>query len=257
MARSYGLADKLDALTVNGLNGQWSADTALDWDQDVVVPKWMSNDVYVSAISQLYYGEMATLRMCRRLASELADPEARRFLQTQIADESRHVGVYEDYLKRLGDIAPMHASVKKAHEAGFSWTGSYHGIIVAFHVMLEGEALRAQERFATWFPCPLFRQINKKVSRDEARHIAFGKIYLRDRLVALPQDERFEILRWVRSIWGDCLHAAMDHYRIPGIVTQRMRRSWMESRWQKQIKALADIGLVAADEVARRENVGP
>jgi hypothetical protein len=250
MARPHDLADKLDALTANGLYGQWYAETALDWEQDVVVPIWMSNDVYISAISQLYYGEMATLRMCCRLVSELAEPQARRFLQTQIADEFRHARVYEGYLKRLGGIAPMHASVELARETGFAWTGSYHGIIVAFHVMLEGEALRAQERFATSFPCPLFRQINKKVSRDEARHIAFGKIYLRDRLAALPQDERFEIFRWVRSIWGECVHAAMDHYQIPGVITPRMRRNWMDSRWQKQIKALADIGLVAVDELA-------
>ena len=30
---------------VNGLNGQWSADTALDWEQNAVVPKWKSNHV--------------------------------------------------------------------------------------------------------------------------------------------------------------------------------------------------------------------
>ena len=241
----------LSRLIAKGLAGQWSPESGIDWDLPVRMPGWIARKPYVSAVSQLRHGELATVAMCRRLIGEVDDPRARRFLALQIADETRHARVYEAYLKRLGDDAPIDAAVQAAFDGGMAWTGSHCGLIVAFHVVLEGEALRLQRGFAERMPCPLFRRINERIARDETRHIAFGRIYLRERVPALPRDERFAIFRWVESVWRECARATLDAYRVPGIAAGRGRRGWLAARWAAQVGTLTGIGLVTADEVAQ------
>lgn len=146
------------------------------------------------------------------MIAELPEPEARRFLGTQTADEGQHARVYRAYLERLGDIAPIDEAVATALEGGLEWSGSYHGPLVAF----EGEALRLQQEFSELFPCRLFRQVNGRISRDEARHVAFGRIYLGDKLAALPFNERVAIYHWVRELWHECARANSGCRRTPG-----------------------------------------
>ena len=245
--RDEGVA-RLAALTGNALNGQWSPKAAIDWDVGVAIPWWIPNKTYVAIVSQLYYAEIAALRMCRRLLDEVPEPEARRFLDTQAADEARHARVYRAYLARLGDIAPIDEALATALEGGLEWPGSYHGVLVACHVVLEGEAVRLQNKLSEIFPCPLFRQINAKISRDEARHVAFGKIYLRDKLKALALDERIEIYRWVQGLWRTCTRANDGCHLSPASVVIRLSRSRLHRRWHKQARALSDIGLISDDE---------
>ena len=200
-------------------------------------------------VSQLYHAEVAAMRMCRRLQHELPEPEAKRFLETQRIDELRHVEAYRAYLERLGDIAPINEAMATALEGGLAWTGSYHGATVAFHIVLEGEAVKLQQELSAMFPCPLFRQINARVALDEARHVAFGKIYLPDKLKALPWDERLAIYRWVKELWHVCADA--NHgCRGAGSAIIRPGRHRLEERWLKRRQTLIDSGLISRREVA-------
>ena len=240
---------RLVALCRNAVNRHGSLESAIDWRERVVPPWWLPRRTYVAMVSQLYHAEVATMRMCRRLQSELPEPEAKRFLEIQYADELRHAEAYRAYLERLGDIAPINGAVATALEGGLAWSGSYHGAVVAFNVVLEGEAVMLQQKLSEMFPCPLFRQINARISHDEARHVAFGKIYLHDKLGALPFDERIAIYRWVKGLWHVCADAN-NGCRIASSAIVRLGRRRLEERWLKHRQTLIDIGLITLQDVA-------
>ena len=240
---------RLVALSRNAVSRQWSLETAIDWRERVVPPWWLPRKTFVAIISQLYHAEVATMRMCRRLQSELPEPAAKRFLEIQCVDEQRHVEAYRAYLERLGEISPINEAVATALEGGLAWSGSYHGAVVAFNVVLEGEAVQLQQELSEMFSCPLFRQINARISHDEARHVAFGKIYLHDKLGALPFDERIAVYRWVKGLWHVCADAN-NGCRIESSAIIRLGRRRLEERWLKHRQTLIDIGLISREEAA-------
>ena len=242
-------ADRLDRLTEKGLRAAAVADNGIDWDTRIKKPAWLRMQYVRTAISQLYFGELATITMCERLLRELDDGNAIRFVRTQIADEQRHVRYYERYLARAGGIEDICDGVAMAYEGALAWRGSYHGAIVAFHIVLEGEGLRLQQLYGNWFPCPLYKQINTLIARDDGRHVAFGKIFLRRQLQALPLEERIVIYQWVRALWFDC--AGPIQADMPGIVFRAVGRRWAENRWRRQREALIDIGLIHPHETAQ------
>ena len=199
--------DFLLSLTRSGNRAAEVGDAGIDWTLPASKPRWMPRRAYSTAISQLYYGELASIEMCERLLGVIDDATARRFIGTQIADERRHVGYYEKYLARVGDIGVIEEGVAMAYQGPLTWPGSYHGAIVAFHVVLEGEGLRIQRLYGDWFRCPLFQQVNALIARDEGRHVAFGRHFLKESLDALPLDERLAIFRWIKALWFDCAAA--------------------------------------------------
>ena len=109
---------RLVALSRNAVNRQWSLESAIDWRERVVPPWWLPRKTFVAMVSQLCNAEVAAMRMCRRLQSELPEPEAKRFLEIQRVDGLRHVEAYRSYLERLGDIAPINEAVATALEGG-------------------------------------------------------------------------------------------------------------------------------------------
>lgn len=241
--------DLLLSLTHSGLRAARLGDAKIDWSLPASKPVWMPARDYSTAISQLYYGELATIEMCKRLVGDpgnVDDWAARRFIATQIADEKRHVGYYEKYLARVGDIGTIEDGVAMAYQGALAWPGSYHGAIVAFHVILEGEGLRIQRLYGDWFRCPLFQQVNALIARDEGRHVAFGRHFLKESLNTLPLDERVAIFRWVKALWFDC--AAAIRVEMPRTVSLLVGREWAENRWQRQRRTLTNIGLIGGDD---------
>lgn len=227
---------------------QWEPETAIDWSLPVVRPPILSAKFFSAMVSQLFYGEIATQEVCRHLLEQLPDPMARRYLRTQLDDEARHARVYDRYLARLGHKAAMDDALMVALEGGLAWRGSYHGLIVAYQVVLESEALEIQQLLAERLPCPLLRRINARIARDEARHVAFGKIYLDPRLPRLERAERFEIYRWVKSLWLDCAAATEGRYGRLGRLALGLPKASLAERWAERAAMLRNIGLVAPDE---------
>ena len=241
--------NRLTKLLENVTDGQWSPSEDIKWDQEPMLPTWISPKLYAAAVSQLYYGEIATIWTCQRLLAELTGARVRQFLRAQINDEERHAETYLGYLRKLGDVAPMDESLATALAGTMTWPGSYHGLIVAFHILLEGEALRLQQDLIKWFPYPLLSQINKKISRDEARHVAFGKILLQNEIMGLDVDERMSIYLWVKSIWGECSRAAIARFAMPGPVANAIAHHRLGRRWTRAVRTFEEIGLVTRQDV--------
>jgi len=252
MIQTSRRSDRLERLALNGLRGQWSAEQAIDWDLSVRLPAWLPREDVAKAMSQLYHGEVATGRLCRRLLAEVAEPEARSCLELQIADESRHAAVYMRYLERLGHMAPVDSAFEAVLEDGLAWSGSALGMVVLFHVVVEGEALRLLDGVSRILPCPLLRQINRRISLDEARHVAFGQIYLRDRVAELPEDERRRIYYWVRELWTGYSRATFSTQSEWNGMMRRLFQGWLRQGWERHMATLAEIGLLSGRDSEAR-----
>ena len=244
---------RLATLTENGRRATEAGDGGIDWTAAPAAPAWMPTRSYVTAISQLYYGELATIAMGERLTDAVDHPTERDFIRTQIADERRHAAYYRRYLSRLGMIGEIEEGVAMAYSGALAWRGPYHGTVVAFHVLLEGEGLCIQQLYGRWFSCPLFRQMNALIARDEGRHVAFGKLLLKETLGRLSFEERLAIYRWVRALWLDCAGAIQAE--VPRAVAFLLGDDWATERWRRQCQTLRAVGLIAGGEQALFERV--
>lgn len=248
MTLSDSCARRLAIFSEGARRAANAGDREIDWDATPAAPAWMPVRSYATAISQLYYGELATIAMAERLTVDIDDDAAKAFIQTQIADERRHAAYYQRYLSRLGEIGEIEKGIAMAYDGALAWRGSYHGTVIAFHVVLEGEGLCIQQLYGRWFACPLFQQVNTLIARDEGRHVGFGKLLLKETLGALTFEERIAIYRWVRALWLECTSAIQAE--VPRAVALLLGRDWAAVRWRRQYRTLRAVGLIADCEEA-------
>lgn len=232
----------LDRLAKNARRGQWSAEEAIDWGLGPRLPIWMTREKARGAISQLYHGEIATSRLCRDLLDVVEAGPAADCLRLQIADETRHAAVYERYLARLGGVAAINQSLDEALEAARSGPFGPLGAILAFHLVLESELLRVHGSLAQLLPCPLLKQINRLVARDEARHVAFGRLYLADLVAGLSDDARRSLHGWIYGLWRETTEGALATTKRGGLAQSALQH-WLQGGWRHHEATLRQIGL--------------
>ena len=94
-------------------------------------------------------------------------------------------------------------------------------------------------------PCPLFAEIGAAIARDEARHVAFGRLYLRHALPRIARDERLAMLGWVRALW----HSAVGD-GAAGIVPAGpgARARWLEDAWRERLDDFQSVRLFPPEE---------
>lgn len=235
----------------NAAQNIWSVETDINWALPIKRPGWMKRKFHTALVSQFKYGELATIQICEKLKPRFQEPHLIELLNIQITDETRHVAAYNSYLQRLGDQAPQDPALAHMLSCLLDWKGSYLGLIVAVHVLLEGEALRTLQDIANDFSCPLFADMNARITRDEARHVAFGTLYLRARLQDLSAEERVDIFRFIHSLWKETTSGIFSGFYIPGFVSRRLRRQWVEQGWQRHCKTMADVELVPFEQAIR------
>lgn len=242
-------ADRRLSLLQKGRAAQSQSHLDFDWDRPVKIPFWLPKSVAISAVSQFHYGEQATARMCRQLRASMPDQPVREFLETQSLDEDRHARIFDTYLDKLGGAKSVSEPMRALYEEALTWTGAPEAIMVAFHIILEGEALRLCHGIDAWMPCPLFRDLSAVVARDEARHVAWGKLYLRDALPAMSRKQRLEIYLWSRKLWFRAAHTMAGKYSVLGVLGNKNRfNAWMERKWQDRLGDLQSAGLFTAEE---------
>ena len=230
---------------------------AIDWSLSPVPPRWATRRAYVEVVSQLYHAERATGRACRQLGAVVPEPAAVRFVESQGRDEARHAAMYARYLARLGDVAPMDPALAAALEGALEWRASFAPIaaipamMVAFNIVLEGEAVRLHGAAARAFPCPLLSRIAATVARDEARHTAFGRLYLTRALAGLGAEERRAIYLGVRALWRDVARPSATD-RPGGAILRRAWRGYMAARWRGHCRTFERIGLIRPGEAFDR-----
>jgi hypothetical protein len=192
---------------------QWNASTDLDWsidvDQEAVVlanagqdggffsdsidlsgtpfAKWTDKEWIQLGIegqnwtlSQFLHGEQGALLCTARIVETVPWIDAKYYAATQTMDEARHVEVFSRYLdEKLTGHYPINAHLKLLLDdilADSRWDMTYLGM----QIMVEGLALAAFGFMHQMTTEPLLKQLLRYVMSDEARHVAFGVLSLKE-----------------------------------------------------------------------------
>lgn len=247
MTRKDNSVARLYRLAQSARSGQWNLERDIDWSRRPRLPFWMRRAQARKALSQLYHGELATSRLCEALLADSTEDryEVRSCLGLQLQDERRHAAAYQRYLEALGGIDPLDDGLQRALTAARRGPFGNLGAMLAYHVVIEGELLRLHGVLAQFVPCPLLRDINRLVGHDEARHVAFGKIYLPEAVQALSEDERRALYAWLEGLWQDAANSALNKHRANLAIATFFRR-WLGGGWARHAKALNTLGLPSA-----------
>lgn len=140
-------------------------------------------------LSQLLHGEQGALMATSQLVNTVPWMDAKLYGATQVVDEGRHVEVFSRYLhEKIGKSYPVNRHLKSLLDITLSdarWDMKYLGM----QVLIEGLALGAFAALAKFSTEPLLQQLLRRVIQDEARHVAFGILSLRDYYKELPEAE--------------------------------------------------------------------
>lgn len=246
---SGSFENRLAMLTAKMVAAQSQSELDVDWERPVELPFWLPKRLAASAITHFHVGELAMARMCDQVRDRPDMSLGRDFLEMQSLDEQRHSRLYSLYLDKLGGRDRGPSVVGGVYERALSWPGAPQAIMLAYHGILEGESMRLQQAIDKWLPCPLFKEISAMIARDEARHIAFGKLYLRETLPGLPRTERLDIFRWIRALWFEAVRAAISHFAPPGMVqVYGGLDGWLANEWQERVEDFQALRLFTPDE---------
>ncbi len=142
-------------------------------------------------ISQFMQGEQAALICAAKIVESVPDLDAKFYAATQVMDEARHVEAYKKLMQKFGVAYPMTEPLRQLVDEALRdsrWDFTY----LAMQVVIEGLALAAFGTIRDLAQNPLARMVNAYVMEDEARHVAFGRLSLRDYYPQLTQAERDE-----------------------------------------------------------------
>jgi hypothetical protein len=117
------------------------------------------------------------------------DYEAKLYVGSQAVDEARHVEVFAKYIRRLDRIYPPQPTLKSILKDIIE-TPFWQAKMVGMQVILEGLALGTFINVRAATGCSLLRSLLGYVTRDEARHVAFGNIYLTTQVAGMHPDDR-------------------------------------------------------------------
>jgi hypothetical protein len=210
--------DRLLTLYEKGKEKQWNAQTRLDWSIEVD-PRSQANgpDYHIPIFgsemwegmteeeraevrhhivawmnSQFLHGEQGALICASKIVQTVPDMDSKFYAATQVMDEARHVEMYGKYVQDKLELAyPINPDLKALLNqviADERWDMTYLGM----QVIIEGLALAAFALIRDFSEEPLSKAINTYVMQDEARHVAFGRLALRDHYPQLTQKERDE-----------------------------------------------------------------
>ncbi|MGD8326121.1 MAG: diiron oxygenase [Sphingomonadales bacterium] len=205
------------ALYSKGKKQQWDAEHRIDWNQelDPENPQQLPEELFplfgtpyynkmspkekaelrrhhqAWSNSQFLHGEQGALLCAAKIVQNVPDLEAKFYASTQVIDEARHVEAYKKLLEKFQVSYPITGPLATLLEQVLQdkrWDMTYLGM----QVVIEGLALAAFTGIRDHAQNPLAAQVNAYVMQDEARHVAFGRLALREYYPQLSDSERAE-----------------------------------------------------------------
>jgi len=205
-----GARPALNKLYEKAKGAQWNGETDLPWDTDVDLEKnaelqrlqfaelqqdftgtpleKFSEQDFINlsieadnwTLSQFMHGEQGALICTAKIVETVPWIDAKYYASTQVMDEARHVEVFAKYLQeKQNGFYPINAHLKLLLDdiiIDSRWDMTYLGM----QIMVEGLALAAFGFMTQMTPDPLLKQLLRYVMSDEARHVAFGVLSLKE-----------------------------------------------------------------------------
>jgi hypothetical protein len=208
---------KLRDLYDKAVKAQWISDEILPWKTSVDLEKPMGaeqlmplfgSDIYnrmtekekknlnietfAWTLSQFLHGEQGALLATAQLVGSVRDLDSKLCAASQVVDEARHVDVYNRYVHtKIGFSYPVNPHLKTLLDMILKdsrWDMKFLGM----QIMVEGLALAAFGMIRANTSEPLLRELTAYVMGDEARHVAFGVLSLRDYYKDQPESVKAE-----------------------------------------------------------------
>lgn len=140
-------------------------------------------------LSQFLHGEQGALIVASQLVGSVPWMDAKFYAASQTMDEARHVEVFAKYTnEKLEWEWPINPNLKELLDATITdsrWDFKFLGM----QIIIEGLAMAAFGSLWKAAQEPLLKDLLKYVMKDEARHVAFGVLALKDHYKGLPEGE--------------------------------------------------------------------
>ena len=206
----------LQKLYEKAKNAEWNVNTDIDWSVDVDLEKMAASLIETSPeialyrhkattdpesplfgwtdqhfldlaikfqssfLSNIVHGEQGALLCTTKICEQVPWIDAKYYAATQVMDEARHVEVFIRYLDdKLRTRYAISGHLLKLIEDVLTderWDITYLGM----QIMIEGLALAAFGFIRATTSDPLLKMIIRNVMSDEARHVAFGVVSLKE-----------------------------------------------------------------------------
>jgi hypothetical protein len=210
--------------------GQWDSDVHLNWKTSVdplnpEVPLLPASFVNFDALkeigihlskkeeqkllysitswmlSQFLHGEQGALFAAAQVTEAVQFFDGKLYGATQVMDEGRHVEVFHRYLdQKLNKLYQVNDNLFVIIDSLMS-DGRWDMKFLGMQIMVEGLALGA---FGTLYKItkePLLKNLLKMVIQDEARHVHYGVLALREHITKeLGESERREREDWAFEV---------------------------------------------------------
>jgi len=272
--------DRLLSLYQKGKDKQWDQASRIDWSievdpydslglpQEVMAiygtPVWdkiseqqkqeLARHHASWQFSQFLHGEQGAMICAARIVESVPDLDSKFYAATQTMDEARHAETYARFLQeKIGLVYPINDNLSKLLEETLRdsrWDMPYLGM----QVLIEGLALAAFGMLRDMTTKPLPKQILSYVMQDEARHVAFGRLALKDAYRELSTKERDEREEFVveacylmrdrirgKEVWGQC---GLDEKECDGYVdSSEFMQLFRNQLFTRIVPIVKDIGL--------------
>jgi hypothetical protein len=291
--------EEMRALYTRAKRGQWNSDTALEWKTSVdpfdparpllpadfldfdalraLGPKLdareetqLVHSVTSWMLSQFLHGEQGALFAAAQVTEAIELYDGKLYGATQVMDEGRHVEVFHRYLdEKLEKLYQVNDNLFVIIDALMSdarWDMKFLGM----QIMVEGLALGAFGTLYRETKEPLLKNLLKYVIQDEARHVHYGVLALRDHIKQLSASERrereewtFEVALLMRNrflayeVYEEWFEGILPRAKWREFVTQTpgMRR-FRRVMFSRLVPNLREIGLIPTRMLPRYEKVG-
>ncbi|MEU8587853.1 ferritin-like domain-containing protein [Streptomyces sp. NPDC048664] len=275
-----GGRDRLLALYQKGKDKQWDGLKRIDWDLEVDpydplgtpdevltlydTPYWAKmtdrdkgelRKHYTSwQFSQFLHGEQGAMVCAARIVESVPDLDAKFYSATQTMDEARHAEIYSRFLhEKIGMLYPINDNLQALLGDTLRdsrWDMPYLGM----QVLIEGLALAAFGMIRDTTDKPLPKQILAYIMQDEARHVAFGRMALRDYYKQLTDAELREREEFVIEgcyLMRDRLRGVevLENFGIPKAEAEELSegaeylRLFRQLLFSRIVPCVKDIGL--------------
>jgi hypothetical protein len=296
---------QLVTLYNKAMASQWNSVADLDWDTDVDPERLVDHDgpmmqvvrlasdepgspiaswgdreftalgveMFKASISQFMHGEQGAMLTAAKIVETVPWIDAKYYAATQTMDEARHTEVFAKYLDlKVGEAYPMSPFLEEQITALLEdsrWDIAYLGM----QIVIESLALAAFGDMLRRTTEPLLRKLLRYVMSDEARHVAFGVLTLKEFYAGLSDPElkdrqEFLLDNTLRNrsrsttpeVWerlGVDLHALMPHLAAAaGTMKTSPYAGFQRGFFAKLVPNVGKLGLLDANRGYLRERWG-
>ena len=217
--------------------------------------------------SQFLHGEQGALVCTAKIVQNVPDVDCKFYAATQVMDEARHMETYSRYLREKIEMAFPINDYLKTLLADVVADDRWDMTCLGMQIMIEGLALAAFALIRDFSQEPLAKAINTYVMQDEARHVAFGRLSLREfypQLTQAERDEREEFVVYASYLMRDRF-MGQEIYEAAGLPVEEcmeyVRNSSMLAEFRKMlfsriVPTVKDLGLFGPKVQAAFEDIG-